>query len=248
MSQRHVFAVAQPALGLRRSNSLFPVRRIFCVGRNYAAHAREMGGDPEREPPFFFTKPADAVVPGGGPIPYPPHTQDLHHEVELVVALGRGGRALTPSACRELIYAYGVGIDFTRRDLQRAAKAAGRPWDMAKGFDGSAPCSPLSNALDIGHPRSGFIGLEVNGELRQSGDISDLIWSPEETLAHLSQFVALAPGDLVFTGTPAGVGPLLPGDSYRAWIDGVGELSGAILPSAGPSGADQAPPSPGSKG
>ena len=231
MSQRHVFAVAQPALGLRGSDSLFPVRRIFCVGRNYAAHAREMGGDPEREPPFFFTKPADAVVSGGGPIPYPPHTDDLHHEVELVVALGRGGRALTATACRGLIYAYGVGIDFTRRDLQRAAKASGRPWDMSKGFDRSAPCSPLATAVDIGHPRKGQIGLEVNGELRQSADISELIWSPEETLAHLSGLVTLATGDLVFTGTPAGVGPLLPGDSYRAWIEGVGELHGEILPS-----------------
>lgn len=230
MSQRHVFALSRPALGLRGSDSLFPVRRIFCVGRNYAAHAREMGGDPEREPPFFFTKPADAVVSGGGPIPYPPRTEDLHHEVELVMALGQGGQALAPSACRALIYAYGVGVDFTRRDLQRAAKAAGRPWDMAKGFDRSAPCSTLTTAADIGHPRKGQIGLEVNGEQRQSADISDLIWSPEETLAHLSELVTLAPGDLVFTGTPAGVGPLLPGDSYRAWIEGVGELYGEILP------------------
>lgn len=231
MSRSQLFTVPRPVLDVEGSESAYPVRRIFCVGRNYAAHAREMGGDPVREAPFFFTKPADAVVPGGGPIPYPPATADLHHEVELVLALGRGGADVDPARCRELIFGYAVGLDLTRRDLQREAKAAGRPWDMAKGFDLSAPVSAVAPASAVGHPRTGAVGLEVNGEIRQVGDLADLIWSPEETLAHLSSLVTLSAGDLVFTGTPAGVGPLQPDDSFRAWIDGVGELTGALLPS-----------------
>lgn len=210
--------------------ALFPVHRIYCVGRNYASHAREMGGDPDREAPFFFAKPPDAVVPGGGDMPFPVATRDLHHEVELVVALGGGGEDLGTEDCRDLIYGYGVGVDLTRRDLQRDAKAGSRPWDMAKGFDRSAPCSPLVRVEEAGHPRSGAIGLSVNGELRQDADLADLIWSPEETLSHLSRLVELVPGDLVFTGTPAGVGTLLPGDGYLAWIEGVGELTGRVLP------------------
>jgi len=220
---------SRPSLRVLDSDSLFPVRRIYCVGRNYAEHAAEMGGDPEREEPFFFAKPADAIVDGGGDIPFPPATSELHHEVELVVALGSGGADLTPRECSRLIFGYAVGVDLTRRDLQRRAKSESRPWDMAKGFDRSAPCSPLAMAADIGHPRSGAIGLEVNGLVRQLADLSDLVWSPEETLSHLSLLVELSAGDLVFTGTPAGVGVLEPGDRYRGWIEGVGELAGRIV-------------------
>jgi fumarylpyruvate hydrolase len=187
-----------------------------------------MGGDPEREEPFFFAKPADAIVAGGGSIPYPSATTELHHEVELVVALAGGGADLESAACLDLIFGYAVGVDLTRRDVQKIAKAAGRPWDMAKGFDRSAPCSAIVRVDEVGHPRSGAIGLEVNGEVRQRADLADLIWSPEETLSHLSRLVELSAGDLVFTGTPAGVGPLQPGDRYRAWIDGVGDMSGRI--------------------
>jgi fumarylpyruvate hydrolase len=227
---RYVFdPEPRPSLPLAGTERLFPVRRIYCVGRNYAEHAREMGGDPRREPPFFFSKPANAIQPGGGDLAYPPSTGDLQHEVELVVALGKGGRNLSIEECRELILGYAVGLDLTRRDLQRTAKAASRPWDMAKGFDDSAPCSDIVSCADAGHPRSGSIVLSVNGEIRQDADLSDLIWSPEETLSELSNLVELAPGDLVFTGTPAGVGPLVPGDSYRAWIEGVGEVGGRIV-------------------
>jgi fumarylpyruvate hydrolase len=219
---------APPALPILTSEALFPVRRIYCVGRNYAAHAAEMGGDPEREAPFFFAKPADAIVPGGGSIKYPSATSELHHEVELVVALGAGGVDVGPIACRDLIFGYAVGVDLTRRDLQKVAKASARPWDMAKGFDQSAPCSAIAKAEDVGHPREGAIGLEVNGQVRQLADLADLIWSPEETLSHLSRLVELSAGDLVFTGTPAGVGPLQPGDRFRAWIERIGEMSGSI--------------------
>jgi len=230
-SEHFVFdRVVRPALPVQGLTSLFPVRRIHCVGRNYASHAREMGGDPDREAPFFFSKPADAILPLGGDMPYPASTTELHHEVELVLALGAGGTSLEPNQCRDLIYGYAVGVDLTRRDLQRTAKADGRPWDMAKGFDRSAPSSAVARFTDVGHPRSGSIGLSVNDEVRQAADLADLVWSPEETLSHLSQLVELAAGDLVFTGTPAGVGPLIPGDRYRAWIEGVGELEGRVLP------------------
>jgi fumarylpyruvate hydrolase len=208
---------------------MYPIRRVYCVGRNYAAHAREMGGDPVREAPFFFSKPADAILPGGGNMPFPAATRELHHEVEFVVALRDGGVNLEPDRCRELIFGYAVGLDLTRRDLQRDAKASGRPWAMAKGFDRSAPCSPVAPAGVVGHPRSGAIGLSVNGEIRQHADLAGLVWSPEETLAHLSRLVELAPGDLVFMGTPAGVGPLTFGDRYHAWVERVGEVKGAIL-------------------
>ncbi len=221
---------ARPFLPVQDSDLVFPVRRVYCVGRNYASHAVEMGGDPEREPPFFFTKPADAIMPGGGSMTYPLSTSDLHHEVELVVALVGGGSEISPDECRSLIFGYAVGVDFTRRDLQRTARDRARPWDMAKGFDQSAPCSPIVRAQDIGHPRAGSISLAVNGEVRQASDLSDLIWSPEEALANLSRLVELAPGDLVFTGTPAGVGSVLPGDTYRAWVQGIGEVRGEIVP------------------
>ena len=204
-----------------------PVRRVFCVGRNYAAHAREMGTDPEREPPFFFSKPADAVFDAAGEgatLPYPPATHDLHHEVELVVALHRGGRSIPVEAALEHVFGYGVGLDMTRRDLQAAAKKKGRPWALAKGFDHSAPTGALRRALDIGHPTSGRIWLEVDGALRQEGDLSEMIWSVPEVIAALSASVALAPGDLIFTGTPAGVGPVSPGQVLRAGVEGVGAV------------------------
>lgn len=206
----------------------FPVRRIYCVGRNYADHAREMGGDPNREPPFFFGKPRDAAVPGGGDIAYPPATSDLHHEVELVVALGRGGRDIPVEAALDCVYGYAVGIDLTRRDLQAQAKSKGQPWETAKGFDRSAPVSPIVPAARIGHPAAGAIWLSVNGEVRQKGDLAQMTWRVEEILAHLSGLFELAPGDLVFTGTPAGVGALHRGDRVRCGVDGLGELEIAI--------------------
>jgi fumarylpyruvate hydrolase len=202
----------------------FPVRRIFCVGRNYAEHAREMGMDPEREPPFFFTKPADAVVCGGGVLPYPSRTRNLHHEVELVLALGRGGHDIPLAAALDCIYGYAVGLDLTRRDLQAEAREQGRPWDAAKAFDRSAPVSALVPAAQIGHPARGRIALAVNGKSRQQGNLSEMIWKVPEIVAELSTLFELAPGDLIFTGTPAGVGPLVPGDRVEAEIDGVGRL------------------------
>lgn len=200
------------ALPIAESDEAFPLRRIYCVGRNYAEHSREMGHDPEREAPFFFMKPADALVPGGGSIPYPPATKDLHHEVELVVALGPDAK----------VFGHAVGIDLTRRDLQGVAKKAGRPWEMGKAFDNAAPCGPLTRA---GQPMTcGAIELKINGETRQSGNISDLIWPVEDVLRHLAGFVELKPGDLIFTGTPAGVGPIQPGDRLHAEIEGLTPL------------------------
>ncbi len=207
--------VTAPTIAIVGSAARFPVRRIFCVGQNYADHAREMGSDPDRQQPFFFTKPADAVVPGGGTLPYPSMTQDLHHEVELVVALGAGGRDIDAAEATAKIFGHAVGIDLTRRDLQAAAKAAGRPWDMAKGFDRSAPIAALTPGAP---PATGAITLTIDGEPRQSGDLSMMIWSVAEVIATLSRQVELAPGDLIFTGTPAGVGPILPGAQVRAAI------------------------------
>lgn len=203
---------------------LFPVRRIYCVGRNYAAHAREMGHDPTREAPFFFMKPTDAIVPAGSVLPYPSQTHDYQHEVELVVALGKGGRSVSPAQALELVFGYAVGLDMTRRDLQAAAKKQGRPWDMSKGFDQSAPCAPLTPVAQAGHPDKGAIWLKVNGELRQQGDLSDLIWSVAETIAALSETVALFPGDLIYTGTPEGVGPVVKGDRLHAHVEGLVDL------------------------
>jgi fumarylpyruvate hydrolase len=202
----------------------FPVRRVFCVGRNYAAHAREMGHDPDREPPFFFTKPADALVPGGGAIPYPPATNDLHHEVELVVALGKGGADIPEAQALDHVFGYAVGIDLTRRDLQAEAKELRRPWDMAKAFDRSAPVSALRSAARIGHPELSPIKLAVNDEVRQVSTLAHHIWSVAETIACLSRLVELAPGDLIFMGTPEGVAAVGRGDRLDASIEGVGEL------------------------
>jgi fumarylpyruvate hydrolase len=228
MPQSSVYVLpppAQPCVAVARSSQFFPVRRIYCVGRNYAEHAREMGADPTREAPFFFMKPADAVVSDGARIPYPGQTADFHYEAELVVAIGGSGVGLSPEQAQALVFGYGVGIDFTRRDLQAQFKKGGKPWDMAKGFDRSAPCSAIVPAARIGHPKSGRIELLQNGETRQSADIVDLIWSVPELLANLSTFVRLEPGDLVFTGTPAGVGPCVAGDRLTARVEGIGEVS-----------------------
>lgn len=207
-----------PTIAIAGSSARFPVRRIYCVGQNYADHAREMGNDPDRQPPFFFSKPADAVVASGTELPFPPLTQDLHHEVELVLALGAGGRNIAVADAEALVFGHAVGIDLTRRDLQAAAKKAGRPWDMAKGFDHSAPIGPLTLGAP---PASAPITLSLDGEQRQSGDLADMIWSVAEIIATLSTYVELAAGDLIFTGTPAGVGPVLPGQQLRGNIAGL---------------------------
>lgn len=208
----------------------FPVRRIFCVGSNYVAHAREMGKDPDREAPFFFSKPADAVVDSGSTIPYPSQTADLHHEIELVAALEHGGADIPPEKALHHVFGYAAGIDLTRRDLQSAARKLGGPWDLAKGFDKSAPCGAIHAARAIGHPERGRIQLTVNGVVRQEGDIADMIWSVPEIVALLSRYVRLEPGDLIFTGTPAGVGALAPGDEVNGQIAGVGSVALAIGP------------------
>ncbi|MBN2907604.1 MAG: fumarylacetoacetate hydrolase family protein [Rhodobacteraceae bacterium] len=202
----------------------FAVRRIFCVGRNYAEHAREMGND-TREPPFFFTKPADTLVADGATIPYPPATADLHHEAELVVAIGMGGADIPPEAALSHVWGYAPGNDLTRRDLQAQAKATRRPWDMAKAFDHSAVCGALVPAAQIGHPTHGAITCTVNGTPRQDADIADMIWPVDQIIAHLSALVTLAPGDLIYTGTPAGVGPLLRGETCTVTIAGLGSVS-----------------------
>lgn len=219
-----------PSLAVAGTADRFPLRRVFCVGRNYADHAREMGHDPEREPPFFFYKPTDAVVPCDAAdvavtVAYPPMTQDLHHEVELVVALASGGRDIPPDDALGKVYGYGVGLDLTRRDLQARAKAKGQPWDMGKGFDQSAPVSALVPASVIGHPVAGGITLSVNGQPRQQGNLKQMIWSIPEVIANLSSLVALRAGDLIFTGTPAGVGPVGCGDLLVGRVEGVGGLT-----------------------
>jgi fumarylpyruvate hydrolase len=216
------------------SGELFPVRRVFCVGRNYAEHAREMGAAAQAaglEPPFFFTKPGDAVVGGDGEVAvaYPPATANLHHEVELVVALGAGGADVAVDAARSLIFGYSVGLDLTRRDLQARAKEKGHPWDMGKGFDQSAVCGAIHRVAEIGHPVTGEIRLDVNGATRQRGDLADMMWGVPAIIANLSTLVRLAPGDLVYTGTPAGVGPLVRGDRLEAHVAGVGSLRARIV-------------------
>lgn len=211
----------------------FPVRRIYCVGRNYAAHAREMGHDPDREPPFFFTKPADALVyaaPGStGEFPYPSRTNDVHHEIELVVAIGRAGRDIEVARALDHVYGYALGLDMTRRDLQAEAKKMGRPWDVAKGFDRSAPLGPIHPVSRVGHIGQGAIWLKVNGAERQRSDVSQLIWSTAETIAHLSTLFELRPGDLIFTGTPEGVGPVVRGDLLTGSVEGLGELNVRVV-------------------
>ena len=212
---------AVPVVG---GDTLFPVRRVYCVGQNYAEHVAEMGND-LRQPPFFFAKPNDALVPGGGDVAYPPQTVNLQHEVELVVALGQGGNAIPVERALDCVFGYAVGFDLTRRDLQLRAKAQGQPWEMGKGLDQGAPVSAIVPVSVAGHPASGAIWLKVNGELKQSGDLAQMSWKVAEIIANLSSYVVLKPGDLIFTGTPAGVSTVQRGDVLQGGIDGVGELA-----------------------
>ena len=221
---KYLFDPAIPSVAIVGQATRFPVNRIYCVGRNYAAHAREMGGSPERESPFFFSKPANAVTDNGVTLPFPSRTQDLHHEVELVVALSgealaAKGQELSLEEAAAAIYGYAVGIDFTRRDLQAEAKEKSRPWDTAKGFDNSAPVSGITPVAQAGEIAAANISLHVNGELRQQGMISDLIWSIPELIAELSTYYRLCPGDVIFTGTPAGVSAVVPGDIMEGRVD-----------------------------
>lgn len=220
---------APPAVPVVACDEHFPVRRIFCVGQNYAEHAREMGANPDREPPFFFSKPAHAIVINNGAVDYPSITENLHHEVELVVAIGKAASNVDAENAYNYIYGYAVGNDLTRRDIQAVAKKKGRPWDVAKGFDQSAPISAIVPITETGELLSGQISLSVNGELKQEGDLSQMIWSVNEIIAELSKLYHLMPGDLIYTGTPAGVGPLERGDLVEASIEGVGQLSNNII-------------------
>src|SRR5271166_3322732 len=211
------------------TDKTFPVRRIWCVGRNYEEHIREMGQD-VREPPFFFSKPADAIVPDGATVPYPPLTKDLHHEVELVVALKSGGRNIKAADALGCIWGYGVGIDLTRRDLQTASRDMKRPWEIGKSFDASAPCGALQPAAKIGHPSKGRIALKCNGKVRQDGDLAQMIWNVPEVIEKLSEQVALGAGDIIMTGTPAGVAATVPGDKLECEVEGIGKLTVTMGP------------------
>lgn len=215
----------RPSLPVAGRAERFPVGRIYCVGRNYADHAREMGHDPDREPPFFFMKAADSIVQDNAVLAYPVGSRDVHHEIELVVAIGKGGRNISVDKALEHVWGYGIGLDMTRRDIQGEAKKMGRPWEMGKSFDESAPVSALRPASEIGHPARGAITLRVNGVLRQQGDLAMQIWNVPEQIAYLSSLITLQPGDLIFSGTPAGVGPIQPGDKLEGHIDGVGDLT-----------------------
>ena len=201
----------------------FPVRRIYCIGRNYLAHRKEMGHD-DRKPPFYFQKPADALLETGGEFPYPSQSENVHFEIELVVAIAKGGVNISIEDALDHVYGYGLGIDMTRRDIQSKAKQDGKPWESAKSFDHSAPISPIRPASEIGHPDSGRIWLAVNGEVRQDSDLNLQIWNVQEGISHLSKLYQVVPGDLIYTGTPDGVGPINPGDLITAGIDGIGEL------------------------
>ena len=222
-------ARAAPSLPVAGTEGRFPVRRIYLVGRNYADHAREMGHDPEREEPFFFQKNPDSLVTGGGDFPYPPRSDDVHHEVELVVALASGGHDIPLEQALERVYGYAVGLDMTRRDLQAECKKRGRPWEIGKAFEHSAPCGEIVPANQIGHPDRGAIWLKVNGELRQDGDLSQVIWGVGETISFISRSMRLAEGDLIMTGTPAGVGKLVKGDEIRVAVEGLGEIANRIV-------------------
>jgi len=213
-----------PTLDVLGTDQRFPVRRIYCVGRNYADHAIEMGHDPDAEPPFFFQKPADSILPSGGDFPYPPMSKDVHYEIELVAALGSGGTDIPAEKALECVFGYAVGIDMTRRDLQAEAKKMGRPWEVGKAFDFSSPCTRIHTVRQLGHPSTGAIWLKVNGDTRQQSDISHMIWKTPEIIAHLSRLFTLAAGDLIFTGTPAGVGPIVPGDLIQGGVENVDEI------------------------
>ncbi len=221
-----VIPVPQPVLlPVEGSAALFPVRRVYCVGRNYADHAIEMGHDPSREPPFFFQKNADNLLPAGQPFPYPPLSEDVHYEAECVIFLKEGGENIPVERALACIYGYAIGIDFTRRDLQAVAKKMGRPWEVAKAFEYSAPVSPIVPADDLGHPESGRIWLDHNGKRVQEGDLNQMIWKVPEIIAELSKLFILAPGDVIMTGTPAGVGAVKKGDTVECGIDGIATLT-----------------------
>ena len=214
-----------PSVAVAGSSDRFPVRRIFCVGRNYAAHAREMGKDPDREPPFFFLKPADAVVDDGASIAYPPETSNLHYEAELIVAIGKAGRDIASEAALDHVWGYGIGLDMTRRDLQNAAKDLGRPWDWGKGFDKSAPIGPIHPVSAVGHIDKGRIWLAVDGVTKQDSDVSKLIWPIADVISIASRSMELRPGDLIMTGTPEGVGAVKAGQTMTLGVDGLGEMT-----------------------
>lgn len=213
--------VSLPVVG---SNERFPVRRIYCIGRNYAEHAVEMGHDPDKEPPFFFQKNPDNLLQAGRDFSYPPRTSDVHHEIELVVALKSGGKGIPVDKALDHVFGYAVGLDMTRRDLQGEAKKMGRPWEIGKAFEDSAPCGPIVPADKSGHLAGGAVWLKVNGALKQKGDINQLIWKIPEMISYLSDYFALAPGDLIFSGTPAGVGAVKVGDRLHGHVDGIGDL------------------------
>ena len=214
-----------PTLPVAGSQALFPVHRIYCVGRNFAEHAIEMGHDPNKEPPFFFQKNPDTLVLPGTDFPYPSETKDVHHEVEMVVALKSGGDNIPLERALDCVFGYAVGLDMTRRDLQGEAKKAGRPWETGKAFENSAPCGPLHPVSEVGHPDKGAIWLKVNGEIRQNGDLNQMIWKVPEMISYLSRLFTLKPGDLIFAGTPAGVGAIVKGDTMVAHVEGVDEVA-----------------------
>ncbi len=225
------FVIAEPkikSIPVEGDSRRFPVNRIYCVGRNYADHAREMGHDPDREPPFFFMKPATSIVTDGKDMQYPSLTQDLHHEIEMVVAIGIGGSNITPADALNHVWGYGVGLDMTRRDLQGEAKKMGRPWDTGKAFDESAPCASLVPVSQCGHLAKGLINLKVNGVIKQEGDLAMMIWNVPDTIAYLSTLFALEPGDLIFSGTPAGVAAVKKGDVLEGFVAGLPVLKTKI--------------------
>ena len=219
----------QVSLPVRDSDAAFPVHRIYCVGRNYAAHAVEMGHDPDREPPFFFQKNPDNLLPEGRDFPYPSMTEDVHHEIELAVALKSGGANISIDNALECVFGYGISLDMTRRDLQGQIKKLGRPWEIGKAFEFSAPCTELVPAEQIGHPDSGEIWLKVDGDLRQRGDLNQMIWKVPEMISYLSELFTLQAGDIILTGTPSGVGPVQRGNTMHGHVDGVGDLNVSVV-------------------
>jgi fumarylpyruvate hydrolase len=227
--QNHVIQAPAPvSVPVRGTQSRFPVHRIYCVGRNYAAHTIEMGGDPNREAPFFFQKNPDNAVLDGGDFPYPPRSSNVHHEIEMVVALAKGGKDIPLESALDHVYGYAVGLDMTRRDLQDECKKAGRPWEIGKAFEHSAPLGEIVPASAIGHPASGAIWLKVNGEIRQQGDLNQMIWKVPEMISYLSGLFELQPGDLIMSGTPSGVGAILRGDVMEGHIEGIGTLHTSV--------------------